>query len=210
MNDTVKLRTGVIKAKAKGSLKIDATLTKEGQAADAKSVGDKVTELKGKIETTKSELKGEIETTKSELKKDYRIVDGETEWINPPMEINKEYKLTERFMGKPVYTKLYRIEYNQDDYAFNYASEEPDIDKVLEYSGHIALERETGNNGEKFIVVNPLPSMYVSFFVSFQGAYDDNGEYTTKRLFISMHIDTSSGVALDGDTCYVWIKYTKA
>lgn len=33
----------------------------------------------------------------------YRIVDGETEWINPPCEYGVEYRLTERFEGKPVY-----------------------------------------------------------------------------------------------------------
>ena len=35
----------------------------------------------------------------------YRTVDGETEWINPPMEKETEYRTTERWMGKPVYTK---------------------------------------------------------------------------------------------------------
>lgn len=67
MNDTVKLRTGVIKAKAKGSLKIDATLTKEGQAADAKSVGDKVTELDNKIKAIFAEdIAYDNESTKLE------------------------------------------------------------------------------------------------------------------------------------------------
>lgn len=36
----------------------------------------------------------------------YRIVDGETEWINPPMVVNSEYRTTERSRGYPVYTKL--------------------------------------------------------------------------------------------------------
>lgn len=33
----------------------------------------------------------------------YRIVDGEIEWINPPMIEQVEYRTTERFDGKPVY-----------------------------------------------------------------------------------------------------------
>ncbi len=33
----------------------------------------------------------------------YRIVDGETEWVNPPMEDGVEYRTTERIDGKPVY-----------------------------------------------------------------------------------------------------------
>lgn len=36
----------------------------------------------------------------------YRTVDGETEWINPPLVGNVEYRTTERYRGKAVYTKL--------------------------------------------------------------------------------------------------------
>ena len=36
----------------------------------------------------------------------YRMVDGEREWINPPMIHEVEYRTTERWMGKPVYTKI--------------------------------------------------------------------------------------------------------
>lgn len=31
---------------------------------------------------------------------------GYPEWINPPMDLNTEYRTTERYMGKPVYKKL--------------------------------------------------------------------------------------------------------
>lgn len=33
----------------------------------------------------------------------YRIVNGETEWINPPDEYGVEYRTTERWKGRPVY-----------------------------------------------------------------------------------------------------------
>lgn len=36
----------------------------------------------------------------------YRIVNDKTEWINPPMVDGEEYRLTERFNGKAVFTKL--------------------------------------------------------------------------------------------------------
>lgn len=36
----------------------------------------------------------------------YRKVDGITEWINPPMELNKEYRTSERYMEKPVYVVM--------------------------------------------------------------------------------------------------------
>lgn len=35
----------------------------------------------------------------------YRIVDGETEWLNPPNEFGVEYRLTERHRGEIVYMK---------------------------------------------------------------------------------------------------------
>lgn len=35
----------------------------------------------------------------------YRMVDGEMEWINPPMYIGAEYRTTERAGGYPVYAK---------------------------------------------------------------------------------------------------------
>lgn len=33
----------------------------------------------------------------------YRVVNGETEWLNPPMVDGVEYRLTKRYKGKPVY-----------------------------------------------------------------------------------------------------------
>ena len=39
----------------------------------------------------------------------YRTVNGETEWLNPPMASGVEYKTTRRHMGQPVYCKV--IEY---------------------------------------------------------------------------------------------------
>lgn len=39
----------------------------------------------------------------------YRVVDGETEWLNPPMVKFREYRTTERYQGKPVYVYLQTI-----------------------------------------------------------------------------------------------------
>ncbi len=36
----------------------------------------------------------------------YRMVDGEQEWLNPPMEIETEYRTTERYLGKPVFARV--------------------------------------------------------------------------------------------------------
>ena len=36
----------------------------------------------------------------------YRMVNGEEEWINPPMKTGSVYRTTERFKGEPVYVRL--------------------------------------------------------------------------------------------------------
>lgn len=37
----------------------------------------------------------------------YYVLNGSAvEWINPPMQLGIEYRTTERYLGKPVYTKL--------------------------------------------------------------------------------------------------------
>lgn len=37
----------------------------------------------------------------------YRVVNGEQEWINPPLEVGVEYRTTERYLGKAVYARMY-------------------------------------------------------------------------------------------------------
>ena len=36
----------------------------------------------------------------------YRTVNGVTEWLNPPLQLNVEYRTTERYLGKPVYVRM--------------------------------------------------------------------------------------------------------
>lgn len=36
----------------------------------------------------------------------YRMVGGVVEWVNPPMQLGVEYRTTERYLGKPVYTMM--------------------------------------------------------------------------------------------------------
>ena len=74
--------------------KIDATLTLSGQAADAGAVG---AALAGKAPAFESaQYPGCY----------YRTVNGETEWINPPVVAGAEYRTTERWNGKAVYLQL--------------------------------------------------------------------------------------------------------
>lgn len=44
----------------------------------------------------------------------YRVVDGETEWVNPPMIRGAEYRTTERYDGKVVYCKHISYESTTD------------------------------------------------------------------------------------------------
>ena len=39
----------------------------------------------------------------------YRVIDGEKEWVNPPAIVGFEYRTSERYNGRPVYMKIYRI-----------------------------------------------------------------------------------------------------
>jgi hypothetical protein len=76
---------------------------------------------------------------------DYRIVDDVVEWINPPMELDTEYRLTERWLGKPVYTKAVMqdvsLRGSSDEEKDTYYQIEipistPNFDKCIRYSGH--------------------------------------------------------------------------
>ena len=40
----------------------------------------------------------------------YRNVDGETDWLNPPMEPGVEYRTTERQSGNPVYVQVFTVD----------------------------------------------------------------------------------------------------
>ena len=42
----------------------------------------------------------------------YRTVNGVVEWLNPPMIAGKEYRTTERYLGKPVYVKMIEAGFN--------------------------------------------------------------------------------------------------
>ena len=86
----------------------------------------------------------------------YRIVNGETEWINPPMESLAEYRTTERFDGKPVYTKLMDFFVDSLEVA---SIDVPEANTIIRYAGY------GSRNDYRFT----LP--YI------QG-YDDDGIYT--------------------------------
>lgn len=101
---------------------IDRTLTKEGACAESKATGDAIAGLRDEASKALDEHKnnknnphgvtayqvGAVPAIESTDHPGcyYRMVGGETEWINPPVEIGEEYRTTERWNGKAVYTKL--------------------------------------------------------------------------------------------------------
>lgn len=78
---------------------VDYTLTVSGAAADAKKVGDALANKADAIEDT--DWSGCY----------YHMVDGEKEWINPPLFAGIEYRTTERYIGRPVYVKTVSVGY---------------------------------------------------------------------------------------------------
>lgn len=79
----------------------DASLTVAGKAADAAATGRAIANVT-------AETIGRVPGVESVEHAGcyYRIVGGETEWVNPPMVSGVEYRTTERYMGKAVYTKI--------------------------------------------------------------------------------------------------------
>lgn len=65
----------------------------------------------------------------------YRTVDGEDEWINPPMLHNTEYRTTERVGGKPVYALCYDLNKNPLSAGASANIEIPQASQVVGMSG---------------------------------------------------------------------------
>jgi hypothetical protein len=61
----------------------------------------------------------------------YRMVDGNKEWINPPMVIGVEYRTTERYNGKVVYKKAIRYGHVAQGGDFSWEHGISDIDDCV-------------------------------------------------------------------------------
>lgn len=94
---------------SKTSASLDERLESETQerfTADEdirRNCADRYNDLKSRIETLETDV---IEDTENQGCY-YRMVNGEKEWFNPPMTQFVEYRTTERFLNKPVYTMTF-------------------------------------------------------------------------------------------------------
>lgn len=68
----------------------------------------------------------------------HRVVGGKEEWINPPMEPGVEYRTTERFAGRPVYTTIVSGQAGKaiiGTFGVNFATSTGSVDMVLRWNG---------------------------------------------------------------------------
>jgi hypothetical protein len=125
-----KLKSSVLTGKIKDIPRVDNTLTKEGWAAEAKVTGEKIAEVVAEAKDAGEKFEKKFAEIVEELSKDYREVNGVTEWIYPPMEVGVEYRLAERYMGKPVYIKAVNYGFKS---PHNHGAE--NIDKIIDCGG---------------------------------------------------------------------------
>lgn len=96
---------------------VDASLTIHGRAADAGVTGEKIQEVLSLVSQVQEAAAAlGVDLQKMAVESDeypgcwYRTVNGETEWLNPPMITGEEYRTTKRYMGKPVYAGIKNID----------------------------------------------------------------------------------------------------
>ena len=135
-----------------------------------------------------------VDSTRMNLEPVDTLPDGETvvktaEWENPPMELGVEYRTTERYQGKPVYTKLLSgVMLGQDKR----------LDIPLGISNLQCIFDARGNLGNAII---PYYAPNNQFSSTAYGMHVWTG---TELVFVE-----STGYSYAGSTVYVQIKYIK-
>ena len=129
----------------------------------------------------------------------YRMVNGKTEWINPPMVLDMECRTTERFMGKPVYIKAIKFgAMPSNSEASAYLGLDNKEARYIAYGGFCHDERE---NGDKSAVFSIPSSSYSDAQVTRAGI--------RARVERSTFYVSTAGAYWGVLTGYVWVKYWK-
>ena len=121
-------------------------------ANSAKATADSAAMLASKAEIEVRNLKeyvdnglaGKVPAVESETYTGcyFRMVGEEAEWLNPPMVIDTEYRTTERWNGKAVYTSLTKISGLPNGAYGSYTLVATDCDNMIGH--HVAYERSDG------------------------------------------------------------------
>ena len=126
----------------------------------------------------------------------YRVINGKTEWLNPPMELGVEYRTTERWLGKVVYTKLFdygTLPTPEEGYKNVYFTEYTDSNRegiqVHEISGRLG-ENDADSGSTSLTHFRAVEYVYA----------------TGNRVTIKSSTDYTSGKTV---YAYIQVKYTK-
>ena len=121
---------------------------------------------------------------------------GPFEWVNPPMQLGVEYRTTERYLGKPVYTLAFDFgALPASGYKILYAPAAANISDIVAYGGYT-------NGGTAF------PCLTAEGCSNGVSPYDIRCAAVKN---VSGGIAVSIGVSKDrsAETATVWVKYTK-
>ena len=120
---------------------------------------------------------------------------GPWEWVNPPMALGAEYRTTERYLGKPVYTKVVNCGNLPDGTTAEVAHGIANVGIV------VSAQAIASNGSGLFNGLVYLPSIY-------------NGSLTDRWTVYLAGVDAQNirifcGGGLSGCPVYVTLKYTK-
>lgn len=129
----------------------------------------------------------------------YRVAGNELEWINPPMVVGTEYRTTNRFAGKPVYTAVVTYEVTSSiRKAVNFVPPAGVVDMVVRWDAWT-------NTGIVLPYFNTDPSL-AGFRDMDVVIYNNN--YTGKKSIQCTGSPGETAVAA-AETWYIQVWYTK-
>lgn len=179
--------------------RVDETLTKRGMSADAKAVGDILAEHNRRIDDIDPHFAENVGYDNSNGKLNATDLQGAIdemveEYENPPMMLWEEYRTREKWLGKPVYTKLISYTPSTDIgtatgyHGFAITVSTPNFKDIIRFCGSVNME-----NG------NVIPNINADggyFGVNFMNG---NG----------VALATNKKVIPAGTTIYLQLWYTK-
>lgn len=113
------------------------------------------------------------------------------EWVNPPLTIDKEYRTTERYQGKPVYTMLLEC------------GKGPTADGVVQKTSGLPT------NVDQFVSVTGSTNLATSLPYVADASGGGAGNFILVGARSGSINIYSKGIDISSQTCYVRLKYTK-